>query len=175
MRRLYYLTDDLHICECIAAMLREAGIRDWNFHVMSKDEIGLYQHRVHAATTYQQSDVVHTGERHGLIGTAAGAAIGALAYLLQPFPVDGLAVLLMTLAGGLFGAWQGAVAGLSRDNYKIAPFRDDLDAGRHLIMVDVGEHNKARVRELMSVRFPSVTFCGRDTTLISPFVRRHPA
>jgi hypothetical protein len=175
VRRLYYLANDLHICELVAQALKEEGISDWNFHVLSKDEIGLYQRRIHAATAYQQLDVIHTGERWGIAGAAVGLAAGGLAHLLQPLPweVDLFAVALIALAGGLFGAWQGALAGLSRQSYKIARFRDDLDARRHLVMVDVGEHNRARVREIMNVRFPSVEFCGGDSTWIGPFTSNH--
>lgn len=171
MRRLYYIASDLHVCGMIAATLKEEGISDWNFHVLSRDGIGLYQHGIHAATAYQELDVVHSGERWGLIGALIGLALGGIGYWLQPLPwdVDVLTVGLVTLVGGLFGAWQGAVAGLSRQSYKIARFRDDLAARRHLVMVDVNDHNRARVRELMNVRFPSVTFRGGDTTWISPF------
>jgi len=171
VRRLYYLADDLHICELVAQSLKEEGISDWNFHVLSKDQLGLYQRRLHAANTFQQRDVVHTGERWGIVGVLVGLAVGSLAWLLQPLPwqVDVFAVVLIVVIGGLFGAWQGALAGLSRQNYKIARFHDDLEARRHLVMVDVGEHNRARVREIMNVRFPSVEFCGGDTTWISPF------
>lgn len=171
MRRLYYLTNDLHVCGLIAEALKEEGIGDWNFHVVSKDGLGLYQHGIHAATAYQELDVVHTGERWGLAGLAIGLAFGALLYLLQPLPwaVDGFAVALIALAGGLFGCWQGALAGLTRRNYKITAFEPDLEARRHLVMVDVRERNRARVRELMSSRFPSVEFRGGDSPWISPF------
>lgn len=176
MKRLYYLADNLHTCQRVALMLREAGVSRHNFHVISKDEIGLYLHRIHAASVYQQHDVVHSGERCALAGGAAGALLGVIVYVVQPLPwaLDGSAVLVLILAGALAGAWQGALSGLSRDSYKIAPFRPQLDAGRHLIMVDVGDHNRSRVRELMSVRFPSVEFSGRDSTLITPFPRSRP-
>lgn len=171
MPRLYYLANDLHTCEVVERTLREAGISDWNFHVVSRDELGLFQHRIHAATTYQRLDVVHAGERWGLAGAGLGLLLGLLGLALQPlaWPVDGLTVFLTTLVGALFGAWRGALLGLSRDCYKIARFSDDLAAGRHLLMVDVNDDNRSRVRELMSVRFPSVEFSGRDTILITPF------
>ena len=175
MRRLYYLSNDLHVCGLIAEALKEAGISDWNFHVLSKDEIGLYQHRIHAAATYHQLDVIHSGERWALLGAAVGLLLGALGYLVQPLPwqVDGFDVAMLALVGALFGAWQGAVMGLSRENYKIAPFHDELEAGRHLVMVDVSDRNRARVRELMNLRFPSVEFRGRDSTFIGPFAHSH--
>lgn len=171
MRRLYYLADDLHACERIGNALKEAGVSDWNFHVLSRDEIGLYQHRIHAAATYHRLDVIHTGERWGMVGAAIGLLLGGAAYFTQPLPwlVDGADVVLTAAVGGLFGAWQGAIAGLSRENHKIAPFHDELEAGRHLVMVDVGDHNRARVRALMNLRFPSVRFCGGDSTFIGPF------
>src|SRR5690606_23653461 len=78
MRRLYYLANDLHVCELIARALKEEGISDWNFHVVSKDGLGLYQHGIHAATAYQELDVLHTGERWGLAGLAIGLGVGAL-------------------------------------------------------------------------------------------------
>ncbi|MEQ8857118.1 MAG: hypothetical protein RIC56_00590 [Pseudomonadales bacterium] len=171
MRRLYYLADELHVCQQVERSLRECGLRDSDFHVVSRDEIGLYQHRIHSATAYQRLDVVPAGERWALTGAAVGALVGLFAMTVQPlaWPIDGLTVLLLILVGALFGAWRGALIGLSRDCYKIARFADDLAAGRHLLMVDVNDRNRSRVRALMSVRFPSVAFCGRDSTLIGPF------
>jgi len=171
MTRLYYLADDLYACERVERTLQEVGVRDWNFHVVSKDQIGLYQHRIHAATTYQRLDVVHSGERWALGGAALGLGAGLAALALQPAAVDGLTVTLLTVIGALAGAWRGALLGLGRESYKIARFHDDLEAGRHLIMVDVGDRHRSRIRELLSVRFPSVEFCGRDTVVISPFAR----
>ncbi|HEX7037664.1 MAG TPA: hypothetical protein VF210_17980 [Pseudomonadales bacterium] len=171
MQRLYYLANDLHVCELIAQTLKEEGIGDWNFHVVSKDGLGLYQHGIHAATAYQELDVVHTGERWGLAGLAIGLGVGALLYLVQPLPwaVDGFAVALIAVIGALFGCWQGALAGLNRRSYKIRAFEPDLEARRHLVMVDVRERNLERMRELMNERFPSVEFRGGDSPWISPF------
>lgn len=171
MTRLYYLADGLHTCELVGRTLQEAGVRDWNFHVLSKDEIGLYQHRIHAATAYQRLDIVHSGERWALGGAALGLAIGLGALALLPATVDGLTVTLLTAIGALAGAWRGALLGLGRESYKIARFHDALEAGRHLIMVDVADRHRAHIRELLSVRFPSVEFHGRDSVLIVPFAR----
>lgn len=171
MRRLYYLADDLHTCERVAAELAEAGIGDWHFHVLSRDEIGLYQHRVHAAATYHRFDVLPTGQRWALGGALLGLLVGGAAYLAQPLPwtVSPAGVAVMVLLGAVLGAWPGALRGLTRPNYKIRRFQGEVEAGRHLLMVDVNERNRARVRELMSVRFPSVEFRGRDTTYLAPF------
>jgi hypothetical protein len=173
VRRLYYLAEDVETTRRVQEALHTEGIRDWHFHVLAKDEAGLYQHRVHSANTYQQLDVIHTGERFGLIGGAIGLLAGLICYLLQPLPweTNAFTVLLMTLLGGFFGAWQGGMVGLTRENYKLAPFHDDIEAGRYLIMVDVKSTNRSRVRELMNMRFPEVQRCGSTSTLINPLDR----
>lgn len=176
MRRLYYLAEDLHTCIAVENALRESRLRDGSFHVVSRDEIGLYQHQISAATAYQRLDVVHAGERWALAGGGLGLLLGMVGLGLSPpgWAVDVTTVLLLCLVGGLFGAWRGALLGLSRDSYKIARFAGDLEAGRHLLMVDVDDRNRAQVRAMLSVRFPSVQFCGRDTTLIAPFGQAAP-
>ncbi len=176
MRRLYYLAKDLETTKTISDTLQAEGIRNWNFHVLAKDEEGLYQHHIHKATTYQQLDVVRSGERWALFGGGVGLLFGFLVYFTEvlPWTVDGLTVFLTTLVGSLFGAWQGAMMGLSRESYKIESFHDAIESGRYLIMVDVQRENKTRVREIMSLRFLDVQFCGKDTITINP-LKRHTA
>ena len=167
MRRLYYLADDLPTTRAISETLHDEGITDWHFHVVAKDESGLYRHHVHSASAILQLDIVHTGERYALIGAFVGLAAGVAAYLSAALPA--YAVLLITLTAGMFGAWLGGMVGLSRENYKLEPFHDDIEAGRYLIMVDVRPNSRARVREIMNMGFPRVRYCGKDTTFINPF------
>lgn len=173
MRRLYYLAEDLETTRIVSDTLQAEGITNWNFHVLAKDAEGLYQHHIHQATTYQQLDIVRAGERWALLGGGIGFLIGMVNYLIQvlPWSVDGLTVVLTTVVGGLFGAWRGAMVGLARESYKIESFHDEIESGRYLIMVDVQRENKSQVREIMSLGFPNVRFCGRDTTTINPLKR----
>lgn len=170
MRRLYYVASDLETTQRISDELHQAGISDWNFHVLAKDEDGLYRHHIHSATPLHQLDIIHTGERWGLVGGLIGLTIGLLIHLSAalPWTTSLFDVFLFTLVSGMFGAWQGGMVGLTRENYKIEPFHRDIEAGRYLVMVDVKTDNKARVREIMNMQFPQVRFCGRDTTLINP-------
>src|SRR5262245_17923083 len=155
MQRLYYLANDIDICERVSEALHREGIRDWNFHVLSKDEAGLYIHRVHSATPFQQLDLVHNAARWGIVGGATGLAVGLLCLLFQPWPweTNAVTIVIVTLLVAFYGAWQGGMVGLSRENYKISPFHDDIEAGRYLIMIDVrrGHRDRVpeRVRELM--------------------------
>lgn len=171
MRRLYYLTEDLATTKAISETLQDEGISDWYFHVLCRDEAGLYQHHIHSANTLQQLDVIHTGERWAMIGAAVGLAAGLVAYSTEALPwgASWTMVVIMALVGGFFGAWQGGMVGMSRENYKIEPFHDDIENGSYLIMVDVNPESRPRVREIMNMGFPKVRFCGKDSTFVNPF------
>lgn len=173
MRRLYYISDDLPTTGAISETLHDEGVTDWNFHVVAKDADGLYRHHIHSATPIQQLDIVHTGERWAMIGSVVGLMAGTAVYFttVLPWAPNLLTIFLFVLLGALFGAWQGGMVGRGRENYKLEPFHEDIEAGRYLIMVDVDARSRARVREIMNMGFPRVRYCGKDSTLINPFKR----
>lgn len=175
MKRLYYLTRNVQSTERIAEDLHREGITDWHFHVISKDEAGLQQHHVHMANLLHRFDVLHSGERGGLIGGTIGFAIGVLAVLFTPMgDIFGFWFLpLPTGLCGFFGAWVGGLVGLSHENYKIARFHDDIEKGRYLIMIDIRKDKEESVRRVMERLHPEARLAGMDSTWISPLVAAH--
>lgn len=173
MRRLYYIAEDIRTTEAISEALHDAGITNWNFHVLAKDDGGLYRHHIHSANTLQKLDIIHTGERWAMVGALIGLAAGLTLLLTNalPWASSPLLPVLFTLIGGGFGAWQGGMVGLTRENYKVEAFHDDIEARRYLVMVDVGDDKRAFVREIMNMRFPEVRYGGGDSTFINPFKR----
>lgn len=171
MQRLYYIADDVETTRRVSDALHADGITDHHFHVVSRDEAGLYTHRVHSANTFQQLDVLHTGERFALLGAGVGLVLVMVLAATEPF---GFAPGLftggaITLVGGLFGAWEGGMIGLTREHYKLAPYHHDLEAGRYLIMVDVQRAQEEDLRGLMRGCFPEVRAAGEDSTIVNPF------
>lgn len=171
MRRLYYIADDVETTRQVSDTIHAEGVSDHDFHVVARDEAGLYTHRIHSATTYQQLDVIHSGERWAMGGAAIALLVVVLLHLLAPWGVrpDLLSGAALVLLGGLFGAWQGGMIGMSRENYKLAPFHHDLEAGRYLIMVDVPANREGDVRDALRDRFPGLRQAGEDSTLVNPF------
>jgi len=171
MKRLFYLTKNIDSTEQISHDLHHAGITDWNFHVLSKDEAGLYKRRIHSANVIQKTDLVHSLEKSTLIGLGAGLLA---ALVLSQIPVHGEAPSFAILAGVfvagiLFGVWHGTLYGVQNENIKVKPFHDKIEQGFYLIMVDVAARQVAQVQELMAKRHPEAQFCTKDSTLVSPF------
>jgi hypothetical protein len=173
MKRLYYLADNLDTVDAVAGALQRIGISAWHFHVLSRDDAGLYRHHLHSATPLHRRDVIRTGERGALLGFAIGLIAALLTLgLLELAPahnlvVTGVAIVLPTL----FGAWAGGLVGLSLENHKVARFHDDIEAGRNLLMIDVDGAHEERVRQMMQAF--AVDTGGEDSTLIMPFNFHH--
>ena len=173
MKRLYYLSDSLDTVDEVATALHRAGINDWNFHVLSKDDAGLYTHHLHSATPLHRRDVIRTGERGALLGFGVGLMAAIFSVLLfELSPVHSMVVFAIAIAlPTLFGAWAGGLVGLSLENHKIARFHRDIEAGRALLMIDVDRAHYRRIQLLMKVF--AVQPGGEDSTLVAPFTLSH--
>jgi len=154
MKRIYYLTDTIDSTEQISKDLHSAGISDWNFHVLSKDEAGLYKRHIHSASYFQRLDIIRNAERGAMLGLLCG--IYGMIYIntSQPFGPDPSFMAYVTVVGvlTLFGAWTGGLAGLGLENQKISRYHDDLEAGKYLVMIDVKAGEEDRIHDVMSLK-----------------------
>jgi len=167
MTRIYYLLNTLNEADSLSDMLHQNGIADWQFHVLAKDEDGLYQHHLHRANFLQKRDVVHSGERGALIGGAVGLY---LSLFVLPWSISSTALLASIMATMFtIGVLVGAVLGNSHENYKIARFHADLEQGRLLIMLDVRKFQYDEVMSLMQQKYPKLKTVGKDSIFSNPF------
>ncbi len=176
MRRLFYVAEHIDDVEAVYKALHEEGVSDWHLHVLAKDEAGLYTHKVHSATPFQQLDVLHTGARFALVGAGIGLVLGLVGFVLSnlgvlSLDINGYVVAGLGFVGLCFGAWEGGMIGLTRENYKIERFHDDIEAGRYLLLVDVSKVQRPLVKELMNVDFPHVPYRGGTSTRLGIFER----
>ena len=165
MRRLYYVADSVEDAQAICLSLQKEGVSKWHVHVLAKDAAGLYTHKIHSANPIHELDIVHTGARFAVLGLLISSMIGGLIYLLGSAGFIALNVPLwvvfaLALLGACFGAWEGGMVGLSRENYKIERFHDEIEQGKYLLMVDVSKDQRALVKEMMNFDFPLVPYRG---------------
>lgn len=168
-RRLYYLADNIETVDRAANLLQRQGIDGWNFHVLSKDDVGLYKHHLHSATPLHSQDVLRSGERGALTGFIAGLiisliVIGVFGFFQNRFII---AALVITLLVTMHGAWAGGMAGLASENYKIRRFHGDIEAGRFLLMIDVANNSREKVR--CALDSLPMAAQGDDSVVVFPF------
>lgn len=173
MRRLYYVADHIDDADAICRAMMNEGVSRWHLHVLAKDEAGLYSHKIHSANPIHQLDIVHTGLRYAGVGLLCGLLAGMIVYALGAmgtfnFAVEPWVVGVFTLLGTCFGAWEGGMVGLTRENYKIERFHEEIEAGKYLLMVDVENDVRPLVKEMMNFDFPHVPYRGAGNTTINP-------
>lgn len=173
MKCMYYLAPTLKTTEEVSDDLHRVGVKDYNLHVVSKDESGLQQHRIHSSNWLETRDIV----RDGFIGAGWGFIAGLIGVgLLMYFDPFGPAVrvpnyVYVILAGvaTLFGAWVGGLTGIDSENKKIGKFHNELEAGKYLILVYVRKNQENTVRKMMQDEHPDAQLVAIDTHFINPF------
>ena len=176
MKRLYYISKTMESTEGVSNDLHSAGVTDWNFHVMSKNnESGLYRRNIHSANTLHKSDIIHSAERGIFFGFFIGLA---LAWLLSMESLVGITInsnvsIVVVIFCVLFGGWAGGFVGIQTENYKITRFHDKLEEGYFLIMIDVVAGQEELVHQLMKKQHPEAIFCVDGSTVITPFHHPH--
>lgn len=170
MRTLYYLMDRLEAARAMADSLREFGIDDSGYYIVSKDHDGLRRQSLHDASVFAETDLIHSGLRGAIIGGLCGLLFALWLAIVQPFGMQiGLvAFLLVALFVGHFGAWVGGMVGISHENYKLTPFHEAIAHGKYLMVVNVRDNARARqIKETLHRRHPEARFEAEDSGTLS--------
>jgi hypothetical protein len=162
-RRLYFVLPDVASARLTANDLLLARIEDRHMHFLARRGTDLGE--LNEANYLQKSDLVHGA----LVGLALGGAGGlVLGMLIVLYPVQGthpqlVAVLVAAIVGALLGAWAASMAAASVPNSRLAQFREQIERGAVLLMVDVPFGRVEQVRDLVLARHPEAHAGGQDT------------
>jgi hypothetical protein len=152
--RLFFFGKDLEACKRIIEDLKEFGLKEEDLHVIAREDISLeplpepdLQHR---------SDVVEAAKR----GAATGGAIGLIGSIIAvTVPAAGLAVgggaiIAGTALGSALGTWFSTLVGVSVPNRDVEEYRDRIDRGEVMIIVDCEPQEQAGLAAMLSSRHP---------------------
>ena len=179
MNCLYYLAPTLDSTHQVSDDLHAAGVKDFFLHVISTDEHGLGQHKIHSSNYLETLDVV----RDGFIGAALGFIVGLIGagFVRYTEPVGPdiprVVYILIVAVLTLFGAWIGGLTGIASENSTLKKFHDDIEAGKYLILIYARKVQGAAVEALMRARHPETELVAVNTHFINPFKpvrRRNP-
>lgn len=175
MIRLFYLVSSIDSAKEISDDLHHHGVTDWRFHIVSKDEAGLYTHQLHTASILDRTDLPRFVERGAIIGFILALAIVLPLSFMEIVPMPAAAWVALFAFIVAAGAWVGGFGGIQTENYRIKPFHQDIEDGKYLIMVDAPKDHIPKVKELMTKNHPEAELQGADSSVNNPFAikRRH--
>lgn len=169
MKRLYFISHSLDGAEAISNDVHRVGISDYNFHVMSRNEAGLYKRHIHSSNIYHDNNIVRQAERGALFGAVFGVCMFMIASTMFNMSVSFLATIGMIGFMVFIGSWLGGFIGMHQENYKIAKFHDYLEQGKYLVMIDVKPDEMHLVEDLIIDKHKQVEHGGVGSTVILPF------
>jgi hypothetical protein len=164
-RRLYFILPDV---ESARGMLNEmllARIEIRHIHFLGRR--GEVPPDLPESSFLQKTDFVH-GAQLGLgVGGLAGAVVGLFVVAFPPAGVtlQLVAVLIAALAGALFGAWASSMAASAVPNSKLKRFRDDIESGKVLMMVDAPMRRVQEISDLVRRHRPEAVSGGFEPTI----------
>lgn len=169
-KRMYFLLPDVRRARGVFKELLLARIDENHIHVMAKDGTSLGD--LPEATLLQTSDALHGAGLGLLVGGATGALAGAVVMI---FPPSGMAtglgvVLALSVIGAIIGLWSsGMLIGTSTPSTHLEAFRDEIERGKVLMIVDVPRRRAEEVSRMIRKHHPEVEMRGTDPTYPVPF------
>jgi hypothetical protein len=164
-RRLYFLLPSVERAHQAFEELLLARIDEGHIHALAREGTALGD--LPEATFLQKSDTMH-GIRLGLLlGGAAGAVAGLVALL---FPPTGVAmqlgvVLATSLVGAILGGWCAGVVGADVANTELRAFRDSIEQGKVLMIVDIPKARVEEISHMVERRHPEADMRGLEPTI----------
>lgn len=160
MKRYYFISDNLNELAQVERELEQSGISTPHIHVLSKDDVGVHQHRLHEVNAFLRQDVVRSGEFGALIGIVVSllaiaiAWLSGLAQIIGWMPFIFLSVVLL----GFF-TWEGGLWGIQEPNSRFRRFEEALNNGQHLLLIDVDTRQEEIMRRTLA-RHPAIKPAG---------------
>ncbi len=149
MKRLYYITDKMDYAEHISEQLTDNGISSHHIHVLSKNENGVVTHHLNGPNLFERVDFI----RGAVNGLVAGLLMSIAALFMGRFILNldfsGMAQFGMICLLMLFGSWVGGLVGFARENHHLRRFHQQIEKGRHLMMIDVSASEEHLVHRII--------------------------
>jgi len=172
MKRLYFLLPDVQVTREVVDELRSAGIEERHMYTVGSSATVL--EKLPEATIVEKTDFAHGVA----IGIAGGGIVGALAGLVAlAFPPAGLvvgggAILALGVAGSSVGGLLSGLIGLDYPNSHLEKYRDAVESGSLLLLVDVPNERVPEVVKLIAGHHPDARIEAARAHPIESLVER---
>ena len=161
--RIYWLLPNLESARTTMDDLLVARIGVGNMHFLARDDVVMTG--LHEANLLQSSDVIRSAQAGLAIGTGTGALVGLLVAYFYPIVGDspqwGIAAVL-TIVGGLFGAWSSSMIGIAIPSARLKRFEGAIKQGQFLLMLDVPRGRVAEIERRLEISHPEARLQGEE-------------
>lgn len=161
-RRLYFMLPDVATARTMLDELLLARIEERAIRFCAKDD--SLPPDLPEASFLQKTDLIHGVEVGMLIGAISGLLAGGTLLIFPPESIElrVMALLLSALGGGIFGSWVSGMAAAAIPNSSLTPFRDGIEHGQVLLIMDLPLHRANDISNMIISRHPEVSFGGMD-------------
>jgi len=161
-RRQYFLFSSIQETKKAVDELLLARVCIDNIHILAKEGSDLGD--LPEAGILQKNDIMHSV----IIGLGVGGLIGIFGGLIAHNTLDlelGGALLIISLATALIGAWASAMIGISIPNQHLKRFANAIENGQILLMVDVKKERVEEIEALILSHHATVKYKGIEPTI----------
>jgi hypothetical protein len=151
MKRSYYLAPTLEAAKQLQTSLQKSAMSVEQIHVLCNDDSQLAAMGLNALPLTQRKDIFSDIEYGGLLGILIGVLV---AISMIPLPAGTIDLTPVVFSGivftiGFVGAVLGGLIGLTRENYHISEFREQLSGEQCVVMIDTQDSEALQLSELL--------------------------
>lgn len=164
-RRLYFVLPDASAARNVHNELLLARVAEKQMHVIAREGTDLTD--LPEANLLQQTDIIHGAQLGFIIGGFTGVILGSLASSMG-FIVQGLEVWSVTslcVGGAFLGAWTSSMVAINIPNTRHKPFKQEIDSGRILFMVDVPARQVDAISNMVHQHHPEAKMHDVEPTI----------
>ena len=153
-KRTFFFVEDIDAARKLVAAMQGLGIAETDLHVIANEDISLEP--LPEPDILHRSDLLDAAKRGALTGGTIGLAGGVVALTM---PIAGLtlgggALAASTALGTALGTWFSTLVGVSVPNQDVEKYRDRIDRGEVMLIVDLEPGQEPAFLELINARYP---------------------
>lgn len=166
MKKLCFVVADQDAALTVLTEVRKLGIGDDGLHVIANDEVELGE--LPSADITEENDIVGGAARGAVAGSATGMLAGLAAVVIPAAGIiaAGPAIVAGALGGAGFGMWIGLLIGSSVPNSQLEQWREMIDRGDILVVVETPDEKVHAVVELLEKsKYEVIAFAEKDSSI----------
>lgn len=151
MKRHFFMESRLDQLEKVQQDLLANGLNEPQIHVLSRDDAGVVRHHLHEVHSLLRQDVMHSARVGAMFGLAISALSITVAYASGlPETLGWVPFVCLSLVLLGFFVWEGGLFGIQVPNAQFQRFEEALQAGQHMLIVDIEPGQEAVLRQMLN-------------------------